>query len=146
MKKLLTLAAVFALLPAVAAGGGNQCNLKFLVLEDENGNPVRDASVVLHLVSEKGKQVKGGYELKTDRQGRAGFRGAPYGNLRVQVLAPGFQIFGEDLRINQPEREFVIKLKHAQNQVTLQPNPPAQASPAPPSDEASKAKIGRAHV
>jgi hypothetical protein len=138
MRKLLILATMFPLLTGVAAGGANQSNLRFLVLEDHDGKPVRNASVVLHLVDERGKQAKGGYALKTDPEGRAVFNGAPYGNLRVQVLATGFRIFGEDFHISQPEHEFVIKLKRPGDQANMQPNPPPQASPAPAQIEAVK--------
>ena len=40
-------------------------------------------------------------ELKTDAEGKANFDGIPYGVLRVQVLAHGFQTFGEDYRRQQ---------------------------------------------
>ena len=96
-----------------------QAHLKFVVLKAHNGKPIRNASVVLHLVDKKGKQAKGGYELKTDAEGKASFDGAPYGKLRVQVLTRGFQTFGEDFDIDKPELELVIKLKKPQEQVTI---------------------------
>jgi hypothetical protein len=107
------------LAPLAAAGGKPQSNLKFLVLKAHNGKPVRNASVILHTVDKKGKQSKGGFQLKTDPEGKAVFDGAPYGKLRVQVLTPGFQTFGEDIDIDQPEHEIVIKLKKPQDQVTI---------------------------
>ena len=105
--------------PLLGAGDKQQASLKFVVVKAQNGKPVRNASVVLHLVDEKGKQAKGGYQLKTDAEGKASFDGAPYGKLRVQVLTSGFQTFGEDFDINQPEQEFVIKLKKPQEQVSI---------------------------
>src|SRR5690348_9297403 len=62
--------------------------LNFLVLKASNGKPVRNAAVVLHQLDERGRQAKGGYELKTDLDGKTSFEGAPYGKLRIQVLAP----------------------------------------------------------
>jgi hypothetical protein len=118
-KALLSLMVVSLLAPLVWAGDKQQASLKFVVLKAHNGKPVRNASVVLHLVDKKGKQARGGYQLKTDAEGKASFDGAPYGKLRVQVLTPGFQTFGEDLDIDQPEQEFVIKLKKPQDQVTI---------------------------
>jgi len=97
----------------------NYANLKFLVLKSYNGKPIRNASVVLHALDEKGKQAKGGLELKTNSEGKAGFDGIPYGKLRIQVIAPGFQTYGEDHDINQPEQELVIKLKRPQDQYTI---------------------------
>jgi hypothetical protein len=120
MKKALLSLMVVSLLAALAwASDKPQSNLKFVVLKAHNGKPVRNASVVLHIVDKKGKQARGGFQLKTDSEGKANFDGCPYGRLRIQVLTPGFQTFGEDFDIDQPEREFVIKLKKPQEQVTI---------------------------
>src|SRR5271167_1307867 len=97
--------------PARAQDEGPMSDLKFVVLKDYNGKPIRNAAVVLHPVNKKGKQAKGGLELKTDNDGRTNIDGIPYGPLRVQVLAPGFQTFGEDYMINKPELEITVKLK-----------------------------------
>lgn len=94
-------------------------NLKFVVLKDDNGKPVRNASVVLHQVDSHGRQGRGGMELKTDNEGRASYAGVPYGKLRIQVIAPGFQTYGEDHDINQPEQELVIKLKRPREQYSI---------------------------
>src|ERR1700740_2015754 len=69
--------------------------LYFTVIKDDNGKPVRNAAVVLHPVNAKGKQERGGMELKTSPEGKCDFDGIPYGALRVQVLAHGFQTYGE---------------------------------------------------
>src|ERR1700734_3947164 len=75
--------------------------LNFVVLRDYNGKPVRNASVVLHPVNDHDKQEKGGLELKTDAEGKCSLDGIPYGRLRVQVLATGFQTFGDDYDVSQ---------------------------------------------
>ena len=93
-------------------------SLTFLVLRDYNGKPIKNAAVVLHPVT-KGKQDRGGLELKTNTEGRTGFEGVPYGILRVQVLAQGFQTFGEDYDINKPDMEITIKLKRPQGQYSV---------------------------
>ena len=56
--------------------------------KDDNGKPVRNAAVVLHPVGGNGKQSKGGFELKTDSEGKTEYSGVPYGKLRIQVIAP----------------------------------------------------------
>src|SRR5260370_1330965 len=90
---------------------GPSSDLRFVVVRDYNGKPVRNAAVVLHPVKRKGKQAKGEMELKTDAEGRTNIDGIPYGPLRVQVLAPHFQTFGEDYDINKAEMEITVKLK-----------------------------------
>jgi len=95
---------------------GPMSNLRFVVVKEYNGKPVRNAAVVLHPVKRNGKQSLGGLELKTDNDGKTNIDGIPYGPLRVQVLAPGFQTFGEDYQINKPELEITVKLKHPKGQ------------------------------
>jgi hypothetical protein len=101
---------------------GPTSSLRFLVLRDTDGKPVRNAEVVLHPVKGKGKQDKGEMELKTDAEGRTNIDGIPYGPLRVQVLAPHFQTFGEDYEINKPEMELTVKLKHPGGQYSTYEN------------------------
>jgi hypothetical protein len=109
------------LVGSAAAQGddGPMSDLRFVVVRDSNGKPVRNAAVVLHPVSKKGKQTRGGLELKTDNEGRTKIDGIPYGSLRVQVLAPGFQTFGEDYEINKPELEITVKLKRPGGQYSV---------------------------
>jgi len=113
---------------------GPQASLHFLVIKDANGKPVKNAAVVMHPVNRKGKQERGGIELKTDTEGKTGFEGIPYGPLRVQVLAPGFQTFGEDYQVNKPEMEITIKLKRPAEQYSVYGNQSTQKKdePKPP--------------
>jgi hypothetical protein len=96
--------------------------LRFVVVRDSDGKPVRNAQVVLHPVKRKGKQAKGEIELKTDAEGRTNVDGIPYGPLRVQVLAPHFQTFGDDYEINKTEMEITVKLKHPGGQYSVYEN------------------------
>ena len=112
--------------------------LNFLVIKDANGKPVRNAGVVMHGVGKHDKQDRGGIELKTDADGKASFEGVPYGKLRVQVLAPGFQTFGEDFEINQPTMEITIKLKRPEGQYSIygQQNDKKEDKQSPPDPSA----------
>ena len=110
------------MLVLTAAAVENTSKLDFLVLKDSNGKPVRNASVVLHPVNSHGKQERGGLQLKTDADGKTSFDGAPYGKLRIQVLAPGFQTFGADYEVNQRSMEITIKLKRPQEQYSIYQN------------------------
>jgi hypothetical protein len=101
---------------------GPMSALRFVVVRDSDGKPVRNAQVVLHPVKRKGKQAKGEIELKTDGEGRTNIDGIPYGPLRVQVLAPHFQTFGEDYEINKAEMEIAVKLKRPGGQYSVYEN------------------------
>jgi hypothetical protein len=101
---------------------GPTSSLRFVVVRDSDGKPVRNAEIVLHPVKGKGKQANGEMELKTDADGKASIDGIPYGALRVQVLAPHFQTFGEDYEISKPEMELTVKLKHPGGQYSTYDN------------------------
>jgi hypothetical protein len=101
---------------------GPTSRLRFVVVRDSDGKPVRDAAVILHPVKRKGKQAQGEMDLKTDAEGRTSVDGIPYGPLRVQVLAPHFQSFGEDYEINKAEMEITVKLKRPGGQYSVYEN------------------------
>ena len=113
------LAVCAVLLGTATAGEKKYSNLHFSVVRAGKQVPVRNASVVIHPVNKNGEQEKGGLELKTDGDGKTGIDGIRYGKLRVQVVAKGYQTFGQDYEISEPEKEFVIELKRPQDQVTI---------------------------
>jgi uncharacterized GH25 family protein len=120
MKRILLTTAIALMSFAILSAQGQEyANLKFLVVKDTNGKPVRNASVILHPVNEKGKQEKGGFQLKTDAQGKTKYDGLPYGKVRIQVIARGLQTHGEDYDINQPNMEVTIKMKPPQEQYSI---------------------------
>ena len=137
MNRFLRVAAVLfaglVLMATVVEAWGSEptATLSFVILKDESGKPVRNAAVVLHPVNMKGKQGRGGFELKTDNDGKTHFEGVPYGKLRVQVLAPGFQTFGEDYEIGEPEKEITVRLKRPQKQYSIYDEHPEQKKDAP---------------
>ena len=130
MKRKLSMVMVVAIVLGVGMIGltwaqddeGPTSSLRFVVVRDSDGKPVRNAEVVLHPVKRKGKQAKGEVELKTDADGKANVDGIPYGPLRVQVLAPHFQTFGEDYEINKAEMEITVKLKRPGGQYSVYEN------------------------
>ena len=94
-------------------------NVNFTVIRDYSGKPIRNASVILHPVDKDGKQSKGGYQLKTDAEGKTTSEGVPYGKIRIQVIAQGFQTFGDDYDVNEPQMEIEVRLKRPQDQLTI---------------------------
>ena len=139
MKKIVVIGAVQVLLLAGAAVAQRDKDdaptswVNFVVIKDDNGKPVRNAAVIMHPVT-KGKQQHGGMELKTDAEGKANFDGAPYGPLRIQVLAQGFQTYGEDFEIDKPKMDFTIKLKRPQGQYSVYDDHAKDPGAAPKSD------------
>jgi len=117
--KTTVLAVVAAVVLAVATSATDAASIRFTVIKAENQKPVRNASVIIHPVSKDGRQQKGGVELKTDAEGAAKVDGIPYGRMRIQVIAPGLQTYGEDYEIKQAEQEFLIKMNRPKSQMTI---------------------------
>jgi len=114
-----------AVLAAHVAWAGNKANdqktasVNLLVVKDANGKPVKNAEVVLHLIDNHGKQRQEGLELKTHDDGKAEATGIPYGKVRIQVIAPGFKTYGEDVSVDQPNLEITIKLQKPAEQLSI---------------------------
>jgi len=142
MKSLITVGGLFLLFVSCASMAVAQKDVdneptsfvSFVVLKDSNGKPVRNAAVIMHPVDPKGKQGRGGIELKTDAEGKTSFDYVPYGKLRVQILAHGFQTYGEDFEIDKPKTDFTIKLKEPTNQFSVYDSP--KSSTTPPKQDA----------
>jgi len=94
-------------------------SLSFLVVRDSSGRPVKNAEVVVHWLKKDGSQSSDGFELKTDGDGRASIDDIPYGKFRLQVLAPNFQTYGDDIEVNQEKQEFVVRMKPPAGQVSI---------------------------
>ena len=102
---------------------------------------MRNAAVIMHAVNAKGKQERGDMELKTDPDGKTSFDGIPYGMLRVQVLASGFQTFGDDYDIEKAKMEITIRLKRPQGQYSIYDDHPKESTPPkqnPPASNQNK--------
>ena len=144
MRKIALAFTALLLFFFVASGAGfaqdDSALLNFTVLRDYNGKPVRNASVVMHPVTKDGKQAKGGLQIKTDADGKASFDGAPYGKLRIQVLAPGFQTFGADYDIDKPTMEITVKIKRPAGQYSIYEEHPEEKKDDKSAEPDSKPK------
>ena len=120
MRKLLVLLAcvlVPALAPAVAA---DQTNLK-IVVTNENGKPIDNASVVVKFVAGRSKSKFGAkvhteWDMRTSQEGIAKLPAIPQGKILIQVIAKNYQTFGQTIDVDEDERTVEIKLKPPQPQ------------------------------
>jgi Carboxypeptidase regulatory-like domain len=84
------------------------------VIKDTNGKPVENAAVVFHLTGEEGK---GNMEMKTNEDGKAVIDVVPIGDtMRLQIIAEGFQTFGQDYKIDTDSKDITVRLKRPQKQ------------------------------
>lgn len=86
-----------------------------------NGKPVERASVVVRFVEGRspaklGKKVITQWELRTNHEGVVKVPPIPQGKILVQVIAKGYQTFGETFDIAEEEKTLEIKLNPPQPQ------------------------------
>jgi hypothetical protein len=85
-----------------------------------SGNPVDRASVVVDFggrsIMKLGRKAITHWETRTNQDGVARIPSVPQGNVRIQVIAKGYQTFGEILEVREEERTVEIKLKPPQPQ------------------------------
>jgi hypothetical protein len=99
--------------------------IEVTVLRDVNGKPIENAAVIFHLVGDKGNM-----EQKTNEDGKTMIDVLEIGsNVRLQVIAKGFQTYGEDFKIDQPSMAFEVKMKRPGEQYSIyKNNAPAAAA------------------
>jgi hypothetical protein len=84
------------------------------VVKDANGKPIENAAVVFHLSGEEGK---GNMEMKTNEEGKAIIDVIPIGDtVRLQIIANGFQTYGQDYKIDADTKDITVRLKRPQQQ------------------------------
>ncbi|MBI4464755.1 MAG: carboxypeptidase regulatory-like domain-containing protein, partial [Acidobacteria bacterium] len=100
MRKAVLIVAAFLLLPAylVAEENEEDTRLTLRVLSEKNEKPVADAHVVVRFTVEKTlrKDKRTSWEAKTNRRGVLILDNIPQGPIKVQVIARGYQTYGEE--------------------------------------------------
>jgi len=110
------------LLTAAAAGAFAAPMTKInIVVKSQSGKPVDRASVVVrfvqgHSVVKLGKAIKTTFELRTNQDGEARIPAIPQGKILVQIIAKGFQTFGQTFDVNEDEKTLEITLNPPQQQ------------------------------
>jgi hypothetical protein len=88
------------------------------VTKATNGKPIENAAVVFHPM--KGNKDEGNLELKTNEDGQATIDVIPIGDkVRLQVIADGYQTFGDDYEITTDSRQIDVKLKRPARQYSI---------------------------
>jgi hypothetical protein len=102
------------------------CKVTVTVLKASNGKPLENASVVFHPL-ENGKD-KGNMELKTNEDGKVTIDVIPMGDgLRLQVLATGYQTYGNDYELPGDTKDIEVKLSRPQKQYSIYESHPDQS-------------------
>ena len=107
---------------AFAAHADDMTKLNITVTS-QSGKPIDRASVIVRFVEGRsiaklGKTIRTTFELKTNQDGEAKIPTIPQGKIRVQVIAKGYQTFGEVFDVDRDEKDLAIKLNPPQQQYT----------------------------
>jgi hypothetical protein len=69
-----------------------------------------------HSVVKLGKSVLTTFEMRTNQEGEVKIPQIPQGKIRVQVIAKGYQTFGQVFDVTEDEKTIDIKLNPPQQQ------------------------------
>ena len=108
----------FALAAVAASAPETALTIKVTNLK---GDPVDRASVIVrfisgHSVVKLGKAKTTQYELRTNQEGVAKFPPLPEGRIRLQIIDPRYQTYGDTVDISGAEKALDIKLNPPQTQ------------------------------
>ena len=92
-----------------------------IVIKSQAGKPIDRASVVVrfvegHSIVKLGKAVRTTFELRTNQEGEANIPSIPQGKIRIQVIAKGYQTYGNTFDITDEEKTVNITLNPPQQQ------------------------------
>lgn len=84
------------------------------------GKPLERASVIIKFVASnspiKIKKTRTTWETKTDQEGFTRIPSIPQGKIQVQIIASGYQTFGQMFDVDQAEKTIEIRMNPPQQQ------------------------------
>ena len=94
--------------------------LTLQVLTESDKQPVPDAHVIVRFTEERllRRDKRVSWEAKTNRKGVVVLSDIPTGNIKVQVIAKGFQTYGDQHELEKPQEEVTIMLQPPKDQVS----------------------------
>ena len=92
--------------------------IEVTILRDVNGKPIENAAVIFHPMV--GEKDEGNMELKTNEEGKTLIDVLPIGDtVRLQIIARGFQTYGQDFKIDKPQMAIEVRMKRPGEQYSL---------------------------
>jgi hypothetical protein len=118
MNRVLSIVLAGMLALPLAAGEMTKIQVK---VTNDDGKPVDRAGVVVKFVEGRskiklGKKIMTRWETRTNQEGLARIPEIPQGKILVQVIAHGYQTFGDTIEVNDGEKTIEVKLKPPQPQ------------------------------
>lgn len=105
-------------IPLVADPPMTKLRIEVKTLGDK---PVERASVVVRFVKGRsavkfGKKIRTHWEMRTNQDGVAAIPPIPQGEITIQVIAKGYQTFGQKVDVEEEEKTVEVKLNPPQPQ------------------------------
>lgn len=96
--------------------------IEVTVVRADDSKPVENAAVVFHTLKDEGSM-----ELKSNEDGKAVIDVLPIGaTVRLQIIAHGYQTFGQDYPINKASMAIEVRLNRPGKQYSIYQNHPNQ--------------------
>ena len=115
----LLLILTLALPLSFPASADDMTKLK-IVVTTRSGRPIDRADVIVRFggrsIAKLGKMVRTTWEMRSSQEGVAEIPDMPKGQIRIQVIAKGYQTFGDTFEVKEDERTIEIKLNPPQKQ------------------------------
>lgn len=120
MRKVLTLLIATLALSCAAWADPPMTKLSIEV-KTLGGQPVERAGVIVrfvkgHSVVKLGKKIRTTWETRTNQEGVAKIPDIPQGEILVQVIAKGYQTFGQKFDVSDEQKTIAVQLKPPQPQ------------------------------
>jgi hypothetical protein len=90
-------------------------------VKNQAGAPIDRASVIVRFVHGRsyvklGKKMRTTWETRTNQDGSVKIPPVPQGTILVQVIAKGYQTFGQNFDVNEEEKTLEVALNPPQDQ------------------------------
>jgi hypothetical protein len=120
-RRLLAVCAVACLAPLPILRADPPMTKLQIEVKSHAGKPIDRASVVVRFLQARsvvklGKKTRTNWELRTNQEGIARIPPIPQGKILVQVIAKGYQTFGQTFEIEEAEKTVEVKLNAPQQQ------------------------------
>ena len=104
--------------------------IEITVVRLTNGKPIENASVIFHQLDGRDK---GNMQLKTNEDGKTIIDVLEIGaTVRFQVVAQGYQTYGQDFKVEKPNLSLLVKLSRPVDQYSTYKDHTKDAGQAPP--------------
>src|SRR5580704_11160390 len=91
-----------------------------VVVKNLDGKPIEHAAVILKFVEGTtkivGKKIMTTWEARTNEDGVLKVPSMPQGSIQVQVIAKGYQTFGQIFKVEESDKTIEVKLNPPQQQ------------------------------